>query len=752
MPFDLYWKINMRISPLAFLMFFFTHVALADESEPPELTQRTLIEGRLLERGTRRPLPEVNVFILPHELRAQTDEKGNFSFPEVPPGEFNFIVNHSGYLRLTLETSTDQSRYQLYLEKEFYDVFETTVTGRSEKKDVVQRTLKQEDFLKAPGAQEDPVKAIQNLPGIANQNLNTAQVVIQGSDPEDTAYALNGHEIPIVFHFGGLSSIIMPQAIEAVDFLASGFGPEFGRATGGIINLRTRSPKTDRTHGMAFVDLYNSGALIEGPITEKQSYFLSARQSYIGAVLNAVGSDSPAFDLTLAPTFSDVFGIYEYQISEHTRFSLNGVRSRDQIEFVLSEPVGGNAAFRGQFFQQTDFWRVIPRLETRLNSMQNLDISLGYGDNNILFEVGDNFFSLESSTLTHRSELETRLTPSYTNYIGLDIERIRFDVGLQFPDSSGGGVPNVGQVEGADLVSAAYIRNQWEITEKWSLYPNFRVSHFSQTEQFYWMPRISAAYRPIESLSLSLAYGLYYQPPINGRATEEFGNPNLRSEQAQHVTLAANKDFRQGRSNGLVLDSALFYKHLKDLILSSTDRLSDGTPKRFSNDGSGDIYGLQLQGRWNQDQWTFMGAYTHMDSTRLTPNEGRFPAEFDQTHNLNFITSYDTPRWTYSARVRYVTGNPYTPVSGAVYSADNDFYTPEDGSFFSRRYDSFMQLDIRVDRKWVFNRWILSAYLDIQNATNAKNPLAINYNFDYTEKATTNALPILPIFGLKGEF
>ena len=64
----------------------------------------------------------------------------------------------------------------------------------------------------------------------------------------------------------------MPEAIESVDYLSAGYGREFGKAIGGIINLNTRSPRTDRYYGIGFLDILNGGLLVEGPINEKTHF------------------------------------------------------------------------------------------------------------------------------------------------------------------------------------------------------------------------------------------------------------------------------------------------------------------------------------------------------------------------------------------------------------------------------------------------------------------------------------------------
>ena len=68
------------------------------------------------------------------------------------------------------------------------------------------------------------------------------------------------------------------------------------------------------------------------------------------------------------------------------------------------------------------------------------------------------------------------------------------------------------------------------------------------------------------------------------------------------------------------------------------------------------------------------------------------------------------------------------------------------------RLDAFHQLDVRIDKRWSYETWILGAYLDIQNVYNQQNPEGMSYNFDFSETDVSVGLPILPVIGLRGEF
>lgn len=256
------------------------------------------LKGRLLERGTKKPLKDVNIFLLPSKLKAVTLSDGSFEFSQVPKGECELIINLINYNKLSKINICQDSNnaMTLFLEKTFSTTFETTVKGKYKKRDDQTQSLTQEEFLTMPGSfGGDPVRAAQNLPGVARTGAS-AQIVIQGASAQDTKYNINGHQVPLVFHFGGLSSVIIPEAVERVDLLPSGYGPEYSRAIGGVVGLTTKDPASDRTKAMAYFDLFNAGGLIEGAIDDKSSFLVAGRYSYIGLVLKAAAKKMIIFN------------------------------------------------------------------------------------------------------------------------------------------------------------------------------------------------------------------------------------------------------------------------------------------------------------------------------------------------------------------------------------------------------------------------------------------------------------------------
>ncbi|MBS1986275.1 MAG: TonB-dependent receptor [Bdellovibrionales bacterium] len=748
--------------------------AWAQEAAPvpalPSAASLFTVEGTLLERGTKKPLEGVNVFVLPAKVKAITDVNGRFKIDGIPEGDIEWVVNLSGYMRLKQSDRVDAANAgtarTLRLERSYYQVFETTVTDKVVKRDQITKSLTTEEFLKVPGAGGDPVKAVQNLPGVNRSPGFSSQVVIQGSGPLDTAYQIQGIEVPLVFHFGGLSSVMFPEAVERVDYLSAGYGAENGRGQGGIVGLWARDPRSDRYRGLAFVDILNAGALAEGPAGKDASFLVAGRQSYIGFVLDKVLPSNSDFDLTVAPSFRDFTGIYLKKWTDQDKLKITFIASDDQLQFLIKHPVEADASVRGTFNNRTTFYRLIPEWTHRFGEDLTGRFSLGAGADHIRVDLSDDYFRVFEWTLSSRAELEKTWMPEWKSFVGWDHSFAWANYDIRLPAlTPTGGVFNPFSTGETRIASGHsnyeyygfYLRNDVHPAGTgWTLSPNVRLDYIAPVHEWAFAPRPAVRYEIDPSFSLRGSGGLYFQQPEPGNTDASFGNPDIHAMRSTHVDVGLDKDFRGGASDGWNVSSDVFYKHLDRQIIPSTrivTRNGEQVPENVTNDGQGEVYGWQSQVKFRKDIWTASLIYTISKSVRWDPDHPRYNSPFDQTHLVGFLASVDlSENWSFGTRIRYSTGTPFTPVAGGVYDADNDVFIPVRGAFYSERLASFFQWDIRIDKKWVFDSWILSAYADLQNITNRKNPEAVNYSYDYKQRAVTTGLPALAILGVKGEF
>ena len=161
--------------------------------------------------------------------------------------------------------------------------------------DISRRSITVAEIKRIPGTFGDPVRVIyQNLPGTARAPFGTGLVVVRGSNPEDTAFYVDGIRVPLIYHLGGLVSIVNEDLVGSVDYLPGGFGVEYGRSMGRVINIRTNQDYPDRfrarsrsTCSMAVrwskVGLVRTGAGVSPPLDGAPGSMPSSRPLAGGA-------------------------------------------------------------------------------------------------------------------------------------------------------------------------------------------------------------------------------------------------------------------------------------------------------------------------------------------------------------------------------------------------------------------------------------------------------------------------------------
>ena len=84
--------------------------------------------------------------------------------------------------------------------------------------------------------------------------------------------------------------------------------------------------------------------------------------------------------------------------------------------------------------------------------------------------------------------------------------------------------------------------------------------------------------------------------------------------------------------------------------------------------------------------------------------------------------------------------------------ADQQLYDPIYGATNAGRLPTFQQLDLRVDRVFLFDRWMLALYLDVQNVLDHTNQEGVIVDYRYRTQIVVPDIPILPTIGVRGSF
>ncbi|MFT6255267.1 MAG: hypothetical protein ACJATV_001527, partial [Granulosicoccus sp.] len=147
-------------------------------------------------------------------------------------------------------------------------------------KDAPLTEISTKKLLRIPGAGNDPLRAIEALPGVTFTTGRRSEPAVRGSSPDDNRYIIDFMPVRNIFHFDG-SSLLNDNVIEDFKLEAAAFDAQYNDATGAVIEANSRAPYTDRKQAVIDVSLLKAGILLETPISENSAVYLSVRQSLI---------------------------------------------------------------------------------------------------------------------------------------------------------------------------------------------------------------------------------------------------------------------------------------------------------------------------------------------------------------------------------------------------------------------------------------------------------------------------------------
>ncbi|WP_437817875.1 TonB-dependent receptor domain-containing protein [Sorangium sp. So ce1078] len=709
-----------------------------------------------------------------------TDEGGAFVFVDLPPGRYQVTVAAPGFEPLSVEEEIAageqiEVKYRLLPRGEGLEV---TVRGDRPPREVTKRTLEQREINRIPGTNGDALRSLQNLPGVARPPTLAGLLIVRGSGPQDTQTFVDGTQVPLIYHFGGLSSVVPTEMLEKIDFYPGNFSAKYGRVQGGIVDVALRSPKEDgKLHGLAQMDLIDARVLLEGPVPflKNTRFMVAGRRSYIGEsfgpVLEAAGAG-----VTQAPVYYDYQALLETEPTPSSRLRLTFFGSDDALELLLSDPAPNEPALSGNVGLHTAFQRLQLRYDHELTDRDRLDGVLAIARDDADFGIGPIYFQLDLKTLSGRLEYSRRLSKGAVFNAGLDVFAGLYAVNLRAPGPNRPGEPpnqpfstrTLQEVsrDGDFFYPAAYAELELAPSPRAKIVPGLRLDYQDLNEQATVSPRVNGRVDVVQGFprtTVKGGVGVFHQPPQFQEVIPPLGNPGLKSTRALHYAAGVEQDI----TRNIEASAEGFYKQLDELVVGVNRPGS--IQLDYQNAGSGRVIGGEFLLKYKPDDRFFgWAAYTLSRSTRVPGvGEAERLVSFDQTHILTVLGSYRLgDGWEFGARFRLVSGNLVTPNvcnvneqscdayrTNALFYAPTGTYTPIPFSGpNSERLPPFHQLDLRLDKSWKFKTWQLSAYLDVQNVYNNANSEAIQYNYNYTARQYVTGLPILPSFGMRGEF
>lgn len=719
------------------------------------------IKGVVIDKSTRQPLEFVNVLVVGLGIGASTDANGNFLITQVPPGIYRLQASFLGYkteLTPGYRVNHVTPYVQIELEEENASLNEVVVTASPFQKvpesPVSLRVIGLQEIEKAPGANRDISKVVQNYPGVAFSPIGYRNdLIVRGGGPSENRFYLDGVEIPNINHFstqgasGGPVGLIDADLIRSVKFYSGAFPADKGNALSSVLDFSLRDGDMERNSLKATLGASEVSLSSNGHIGNKTSYLVSVRQSYLQALFKILG-------LPFLPAYTDASFKIKTRFDSHNELTLLGLGGIDRMKLNLGiegEDAEYMFSYLPEINQETYTVGGVYRHYSQRH-VQAIVLSQSYLNNrNVKYRDNDES-SEENLTLRLGSiEQETKLRMENTSSWSVWKVKAGFDLNYSRYKSNEYRKVFANALREYDyhtdlslwrwgmFASVDYAAPDKSFTASMGVRTD--GNNYSDKMKELWRqlsPRLSVSYRLVEGLTLSGHVGLYYQLPsytaLGFKGEEgEYVNRHLDyisvSQESLGLSWTPNENME--------LSVEGFYKLYGHMPFSLSDQIplsckgnDYGTigNEALSSEAKGRSYGVELMFKWLLTQkLNLSSSLTIFKSEFKDGEQGSYvPSAWDNRFILNMSGTYNFPKhWSLGAKVSCIGGSPYTPYDVEKSSLVEAWNVQGRAYYDYSRYNQerlpvFGQLDVRVDKTFYLKKCMLGFYLDIQNITASK--------------------------------
>jgi TonB family protein len=758
---------NLRFAPgPATVMSFVFRFALEPEFVivPGLLAVNGSVEVEVREAGTRVPVPGATVVAVGLASGGITDGRGVIRLT-LPAGEERLLVatpEHSFLQEPVTVAPGETASTTVYLYRTRPGQFSAVIPGERHRDSAAPTQITREEVRNVPGTNEDPLRVVELLPGVARAPFLGGQLLVRGARPEDTGAYINGQRIPILYHLLNGPSVVSESAIDRIDFLAGGAGAYYGRNLAGIVSVLPRTTRPDGWHGLVAADLKKSSVFLEAPAGDHRQFFVAGRLSYQNPLENAFLTDDQK--RLPVPRYRDYQVGYRQRLESGNTMGALLFGSEDSL-FQSEEGRGLSIATRDQ---SIGFHRLQLLGNFALSPTTSLSVTplLGY-DRSIDRSSGTpglgNAPPQARDTRTVAGGLRSEL--SYKPGPGLDlrggIDASYDDVRYRFDQEETQDIAQLGATSSERKVRdgvqqtlslGQYVETSFDLG-KVRVTPGLRldVIHWNGHTRTAVDPRLWGRI-PVWSGQAFAYAGLYHQAPQPIELDPNAGNPDLGLESAVQTGIGLEQRWQEwtGRIEA-------FYQRRSDLVFPATPAESAGTISNphFSNSGIARSYGIEVLLRKHLGRYFYGWISYTLSKTEEIPRAGDpwQPGAFDQTQILNLVLALRfSTQVEVSARLRYATGNPDRHVVGAIFDSTAGRYVPVAQPLGSERVPAFTQLDIEVNNIWTADLYRLTLYVDLENLMNRRNGEFIARDYRFQQEDVIPGPPLNAALGARVTF
>jgi outer membrane receptor protein involved in Fe transport len=306
-----------------------------------------VLTGTIVDAANKQPVADVVVTVTSPALQGEqmvvTDSSGLYRIPSLPPGVYTMRLEKEQYKPWSRDNITLRAdstiRLNADLLPEALKGEEVTVVARPPSVDVGSSSTGQNigaEFTRripvaAPGGKGGGSRSFEAVAeSVPGANSDTYGTSINGTTSPENQYVLDGMSVNNPA-FGVIGTPLSMEFVKEVNVISGGYMPEYGRATGGMLNVVTKSGSNE-FHGGVF-GYYSPGAL-EGKrsLVRRAGQTVSTDTSlgYIGDIGADIGG----------PIVKDKLWFYVGLDFAKTRFNLRRAFNRSKVIPIMNPAMG----------------------------------------------------------------------------------------------------------------------------------------------------------------------------------------------------------------------------------------------------------------------------------------------------------------------------------------------------------------------------------------------------------------------------
>jgi hypothetical protein len=730
------------------------------------------IAGTIINASNGEPIIGASVFIQDESRGVATDQAGFYSLSlkkgkhtlritslGMKPTFRQLLINGNG--KLTIEMEEDVTPLKEVVVESDRDQKVIGLQMGTEKLDI--KTIKQ---MPSVLGEVDVLKIVLTLPGVQSVGEGSSGVNIRGGATNQNLILYNDAVVYNPSHLFGFFSAFNPDILKSVELYKSGINAEYGGRLSAVLDVVTKEGNLKKFSASGGIGPVTGRLMLEGPIKKDQTSFLiSGRSTYSDWLLKRL--DQKQFQNSTA-SFYDFNASLNHKFNDKNSLQISAYQSHDGFR-LNSDTLYSYGERNGSLKFKHVFGNKLYGIFTGTFSDYQYSIS---SDENPA-EAFKMKFAINQ--LNGKADFSYFQNARQTVNAGIQVTRYDLSPGTRIPTGPESNVLTNVLEDEQGIESALYVGENYEVTDKLSLYAGLRYSFYQylgpksvfgysaeiskaetsivDTTTFSKgkpiatyhgaEPRFSARYIVARNSSLKFSYNRMRQyiqmlsnttaiaPTDIWKLTDRYIQPQVGDQ----ISMGYYQNLKGG---SFEVSTEVYYKWMKSVLdyKNGAKLLLNHHIETDAVSAEGKAYGAEFMIKKPAGKLNGWVSYTYSrtflrtvsDFEAETVNDGKFyPSNYDKPHALNFISNYKfNRRFNFSLNLTYSTGRPITiplakyqsnGVERTYYSERNEFRIPD---YFRTDFSVNIEGNHKI-RKLAHSSWTFAVY----NLTGRQNAYSV---------------------------